>query len=213
MFMIALLCLLLAFLALLLLRIPHTQSPLPVPTTPDHHLPPPLPTRHVSFSLVSADTSCSLPASSSASLPVHRRWPSPFHKRSSSVSASPCAPQPSSSQNYPAPVDQFGCLPPSSSPASFDIHLFTKSPRRLSTPLRLSLTTKPRSSSASCKSTSVRLDQVDSQPLSPPLFTSPPQSSLPLQRTRFVNPFRKHSRSRTLSPPSNILLVHPFLFA
>ncbi|KAH0838103.1 hypothetical protein J3R83DRAFT_6348 [Lanmaoa asiatica] len=185
--MIAILALILALLLILILHPP----PIHLPETPDHLPPlppqsPPLSPRHVSFSLVSSDTSYSIPLSP-VSLPIYRRWSSPFQRRKSSASDSPSAPQPYTAQNSPALVDQFGPLPPSSSP---------KSARRLSNHLRLPLSSKRRSFSDSSTPT------LNTHAPSPPPSTSAAQSSPPLQRPRFVNPFSKHSRSRTLSPPS-----------
>ncbi|KAG6380965.1 hypothetical protein JVT61DRAFT_5360 [Boletus reticuloceps] len=171
---IALLCLLCLLLALILLRSPPAVSP------PPHVIPVP-PPRHVSFSLVSSDSSYSLPTS-----PAHRRWSSPFHKRKSSPPDSP-----------DIPVDQFGRIL-ASSPAS-EMLPSPKPSRRLSTSLHLSFTGKRRSSSVSCTSTLIHLDQVDARASLP----STPATRSPPQRTRFVNPFSKRSRSRTLSPPSN----------
>lgn len=214
--MIALLCLLLALLALLLRRSPPPPLPFPTPDDDPSSRPlpdpcgslsphsPPLPTRHVSFSPLGSDTSYSLPVSSSPPRPILRRWSSPFHKRTHSPSASPCAPQ---SYTPPPSVDAFGRLPPSSSSPSFHVHTSPKSARRLSTPLRLSLTSKRRSSSVSYTSTSIPLDRVDAHAPSPASHSSPPP-----QRTRFVNPFRKRSRSRTPSPPSNNFVVYPCFF-
>ncbi|KAF8560132.1 hypothetical protein OG21DRAFT_1502477 [Imleria badia] len=122
------------------------------------------------------------------SSPVPPRWSSPFHKRPPD---SPPTPQP----DVLASVDQFGRIL-LSSPAS---DISPKPSRRLSTPLRLSFASKRRSSTASCTSTLIHLDQVDTCVPSPQSSTSATQS--PLQRTRFVNPFNKHPRSRTLSPP------------
>ncbi|KAF8140497.1 hypothetical protein EV363DRAFT_1251127 [Boletus edulis] len=167
---IALLCLCL-LLALLLLRCPPAVPP------PPHVIPVP-PPRHVSFSLVSSNT---LPIS-----PAHRRWSSPFHKRKSSPPDSP-----------DIPVDQFGRILPSS-PAS-EMLPSPKPSRRLSTSLHLSFTGKRRSSSVSCTSTLIHLDQVDARASLP----STPATRSPPQRTRFMNPFSKRSRSRTLSPSSN----------
>jgi hypothetical protein len=195
---IALLCLLFALFAVLRRRpppavSPHTPHPTPDPLPPPQPPTLPLPTRHVSFSLVSSDTSCSLPIAPS---PVQRRWSSPFHKRKFSAPDSP------------RPVDQFGRILPSSPP---DVHSSPKSARRLSTPLRLSFASRRASSSVSCTSTLSHLDQVDARAPSPPSSTSATRPSTPPQRTRFVNPFSKHSRSRTLSPPSNDLIVCPSL--
>lgn len=140
--------------------------------------PPPLQTRRVSFSLVTSDTSYSL---------AQRRWSSPFYKRKYSALDPPRAPQSHAPHSYPiTPVDQFGRISP-----------FDKPLRRLSltTPLRLSFTRKRRFSSVS---TLVDLDQVDTS------STSATQS--PLWRAGFVNPFGKHPRSGTLSPPGNHLI-------
>ena len=145
------------------------------------------PRPHVSFS------------TSNSPSPVRRRWSSPFHKRKSSPPDSPRA-------DIFASVDQFGRI--LASPAASDMRPSSPKPsRRLSTPLRLSFTSKRRASTASCTSTLVHLDQVDTCVPSPQSSTSTTQS--PLQRTRFVNPFSKRSRSRTLSPPSNNLVVYP----
>ena len=195
---IALLCLLSALLAVLRRRplsalpppSPHLPLVSPSPLPPPLPQTPPLPIRHVSFS----DTSFSLPASP----PALRRWSSPFRKRKSAPDS-----RPYTAHSSPAPVDQFGRIlpsPPASSP---------KSARRLSTPLRLS-SSKRRSSSASCTSTLIHLDRVDTRAPSPP-STPATQPFTPPQRSRFANPFSKHSRSRTLSPPSNNLIVCPSL--
>lgn len=189
MFVAALLALLAALLALLLLRAP----PLPVPPPVQLPRPPDPPTRHVSFSLASSATPQSLSAPPSVSLPSHRRWSSPFNKRKSPASDPP---HPYTAQTPPVPVDQFGRFSSSSRPASFHTHPSPKSPRRLFTPPRFSLSGRWRSSSVS---TPIPLDQVDTRP---PPSTAASLPSPPPQRTRFVNPFKKHSRSRTLSPPS-----------
>ncbi|KAI9570352.1 hypothetical protein HD554DRAFT_2085651 [Boletus coccyginus] len=179
---IALLCLLSAILALLLLRPLPALPALPPPPTP--HPPPPLPlTPPLPIRHVSfSDTSYSPPA--------QPRWSFPFRKRKSA---------PDSQPSSPPPVDQFGRILPSS----------PKSARRLSTPIRLS--SKRRSSTASCTSTLIHLDQVDTRAPSPPSSTPATLSFTPPPRSRFVNPFSKHSRSRTLSPPSNNLIVCPSL--
>ena len=178
---IALLCLLLLLIAILLLRpTPALSTPRLIPASPPPH-PLSLQSRQVSFSIVSSNTSYSPD-------PVQRRW---SKNRKPFIPDAPRPPQLALAQKpLAASVDQLG----------YDVHSPPKSLKPLSTPLRLSFTSKRRSSSASCTSTLIHLDQVDTRATSPLSSTSTTQS--PLQRTRFVNPFTKHTRSRTLSPPS-----------